>query len=89
MALTIEGIKVAPSMEALSVGEGFIVRLDVSWNLDSEFRDAVRQAQSEGVIGNRLNSHEVTYDDALAALATSLTDFQSEINTFIQTYNAE
>jgi len=41
------------------------------------------------VIGNRLNSHEVTYDDALAALATSLTDFQSEINTFIQTYNAE
>ena len=63
--LTIEGIKVAPSMEALSVGEGFIVRLDVSWNLDREFRDVVRQAQSEGLIGNRLNSHEVTYDDDL------------------------
>jgi len=45
--LTIEGIKVSPSIEALGEGGGFIVRLNVSWNLDREFRDAVRQAQSD------------------------------------------
>ena len=85
--LTIEGIKVQPSIEALGEGGGFIVRLNVSWNLDREFRDAMRQAQSEGVIGSRLNSHEATYDEAKAALATALDDFETEINTFIQTYN--
>lgn len=89
MALTIEGIRVNTSIEALAQGEGFIVRLNTSWNLPNDMRNVRMQAEEQDIIGQRLNGHEPTYADAKTALTTAMDQFETDVTTFISDWNSQ
>lgn len=82
MAITIEGINITTSIEALSQGEGFIVRLNTNWNTDRETR---RLAEQEGLLGEKLNAHEATFGEAQTRLSTAIGAFVTGIQAFITT----
>lgn len=92
--IDIEGISVQPKIEAKQQGEGFDVELVTDWFpnrknhlLPNELQNAIRDARSQEIIGFRVNGHEDTYADARTRIDTEISDFESEITTFINDWN--
>ena len=87
--LTDEGIKVQINFEKLQDGAGWTVQLDIAWNVKPQFRDAMKQAEAEGVIGRRLNDHAVDFPEVLTKIAAALNTVKTDSATFIQNYNGQ
>jgi len=91
--ITIEGIKIDSSIEALSHKEGeeqgFLVRVNTSWrvNKDKSNQEAITDANSQGLLGLIHNGHEATYADAQAAKQATVNQFVNDITTLIDNYN--
>lgn len=91
MAITVEGVRVNTTIEALETGEGFLMRVNADWQFnrnDTEKRAAVRYAQQNDILGSRLNGHEDTYANAETAITTAVNNFESDLTTFISDWNA-
>lgn len=90
MAISAEGLRVNVTLEALSTGEGFIVKMNTSMNTgtDAEKRQASRKMQELDILGSRINAHEETFTLAKQSVSAGIADFETAVNQFISDWNS-
>lgn len=83
-----EGASISMNIKALQEGEGFVVTFSASLG-NTTPQDARNEAHKQGITGQRLNVHRDTFGEAQTTLASEISDFASELTTFIETWNNE
>lgn len=88
MAISHEGASISMNIKALNEGEGFVVTFSANLG-NTTPRNARNKASDQGITGQRLNVHRDTLADAQSTLESEITDFASELTTFITEWNEQ
>jgi hypothetical protein len=94
MAIDTQGLNIETDIRALEEGDGFVVNVSTDWfpdvrnhKLTQEQRNAINQAQSDGLLGLQLEGHEPSFADANTRINSVVDQWVTDISTFITNFN--